>query len=228
MRDAPVSVPKRLLLSYIFDWILIMCVPPSAGIPSLTFFSGIALIGYGFSKVTPNHYPFSLTDPSISLPYTAHETVSTAVLVVVSLIAPAVIIVAVAFVFIPGSAASEALGEAPSRSVLWRYKIWEWNAGWLGLGLSMAGVFMATQGLKDLYGKPRPDLLARCNPDLSQIAAHTVGGLGSKLTDAATLVSWEICQNKSDDLKVDGFSSFPSGHSSSMAFLYIWEGIYRG
>ncbi|KAG2414001.1 hypothetical protein HFD88_003192 [Aspergillus terreus] len=211
MRDAPVSVPKRLLLSYIFDWILII---------------GIALIGYGFSKVTPNHYPFSLTDPSISLPYTAHETVSTAVLVVVSLIAPAVIIVAVAFVFISGSAASEALGEAPSRSVLWRYKIWEWNAGWLGLGLSMAGVFMATQGLKDLYGKPRPDLLARCNPDLSQIAAHTVGGLGSKLTDAATLVSWEICQNKSDDLKVDGFSSFPSGHSSisfaGLAYLSLW------
>ncbi|GAB1216066.1 hypothetical protein ATERTT37_005271 [Aspergillus terreus] len=139
-----------------------------------------------------------------------------------SLIAPAVIIVAVAFVFIPGSAASEALGEAPSRSVLWRYKIWEWNAGWLGLGLSMAGVFMATQGLKDLYGKPRPDLLARCNPDLSQIAAHTVGGLGSKLTDAATLVSWEICQNKSDDLKVDGFSSFPSGHSSRLAYLSLW------
>ncbi|KAL4888081.1 acid phosphatase/Vanadium-dependent haloperoxidase [Aspergillus ambiguus] len=207
MRDAPAHIPKRLLFSYVFDWILII---------------GIALIGYGFHKVTPNHHPFSLTDPNISFPYTAHETVSTAVLVVVSLIAPAVIILTVSFVFIPGSATSD----TPSRSLRLIYKIWEWNAGWLGLGLSVAGVFMATEGLKDLYGKPRPDLLARCNPDLSQVAANTVGGLGEKLTGAATLVSWEICQNPSETLKVDGFSSFPSGHSSfsfaGLTYLSLW------
>lgn len=73
---------------------------------------------------------------------------------------------------------------------------------------------MATQGLKALYGKPRPDMLARCDPDLSNIAAHAVSGLGRRLSGAPTMVTWEICQNKSDTLKVDGFSSFPSGHAS--------------
>lgn len=84
----------------------------------------------------------------------------------------------------------------------------------MGLGVAAAGVFMATQGLKALYGKPRPDMLARCDPDLSDIAAYAVGGLGPKLSGAPTLVTWKICQNKSDTVKVQGFSSFPSGHAS--------------
>ncbi|PLB43964.1 acid phosphatase/Vanadium-dependent haloperoxidase [Aspergillus steynii IBT 23096] len=183
LANARVGISKRLVLSYIIDWIFII---------------GIALIGYGFSRVTPNHRPFALTDQSISFPYTEDETVRTSVLVVVSLIAPAVII----------------------------FLIWEWNAGWLGLGLSVAGVFMATQGLKALYGRPRPDMLARCDPDLSDIASYAVGGLGQRLTEAPTLVSWEICRNKSDDLKVNGFSSFPSGHSSiafaGLAYFSLW------
>lgn len=129
---------------------------------------------------------------------------------VVALLAPAVIIVFVCLVLFPGSVVSKT---AP-RSVLWKYKVWEWNAGWMGLGLAVTGTFMATQGLKALYGKPRPDLLARCDPDLSNIAAYAVGGLGRKLDGAPTMVTWEICQNKSNTLKVDGFSSFPSGHAS--------------
>ncbi|PIG85484.1 PAP2 domain protein [Aspergillus arachidicola] len=143
-----------LLISYIIDWVFII---------------GIALIGYGFHKVTPNHHPFTLTDPSISFPYTIHETVSTAVLVVVALIAPGVIIVLVTLVIIPGSW---------GRAATWRVKVWEWNAGWLGLGLAVAGAFMATEGLKDLYGRPRPDMLARCDPDLGNIGDYVVGGLG--------------------------------------------------
>jgi membrane-associated phospholipid phosphatase len=73
---------------------------------------------------------------------------------------------------------------------------------------------MATEGLKDLYGQPRPDMLSRCDPDLSDIARYAVGGLGQRLEGAPTLVSWEICRNKADMLKYDGFASFPSGHSS--------------
>ncbi|KAA8652160.1 hypothetical protein EYZ11_000472 [Aspergillus tanneri] len=205
--SAHLSISKRVVLSYILDWIWII---------------GIALIGFGFSRVTPNQRPFSLTDPSISFPYTEHETVSNSVLVVVSLIAPAVLIVLVVLFFVPASTARE----SGSRSLLWKSKVWEWNAGWLGLGLSAAGVFMATQGLKGLYGRPRPDTLARCNPDLSDIAAYAVSGLGQELTEAPTMVTWEICRNTSDDLKVDGFSSFPSGHSSfafaGLTYFSLW------
>lgn len=170
------------------------------------------MIGYGFYTVDPNHHAFSLTDPSISYPFKAQETVPTHVLIIVSLLVPAAIIVLVALAVTPGSPAPD--GPKPSTSQTVRSKLWEWNAGWLGLVVSLAGVWMATQGLKDLAGKPRPDMLARCNPDVSKVAQYAVGGLGNIVQGAPTLVSWEICQNKSDMLRVDGFSSFPSGHSS--------------
>ena len=78
---------------------------------------------------------------------------------------------------------------------------------------------MVTEGLKDLYGKPRPDMLSRCNPDLSDIAAHVVGGLGQELPGAPILVSWTICQNTSRSLSRDGFVSFPSGHASCKYYM---------
>lgn len=166
--------------------------------------------------------PFSLTDISYSYPHTEDETISTGVLVVVSLIAPAVIIVAVCLLLTPGQSIdrSRADSHSSSRALLLRRKIWEWNAGWLGLGLACAAAFMATEGLKDLYGRPRPDMLARCDPDLENIATYAVGGLGQRLQGAPTLVSWDICRNKADLLKRGGFVSFPSGHSSRM-FIFL-------
>jgi membrane-associated phospholipid phosphatase len=84
----------------------------------------------------------------------------------------------------------------------------------MGLALALASAWTATQGLKTLIGKPRPDLLARCDPDVARVAEFTVSGLGESVRGAATLVSWEICRVKSDSLRIDGFASFPSGHSS--------------
>lgn len=170
------------------------------------------MIGYGFSKIDPNHHAFSLADPSISFPFTKVETVSTKTLILVSLFAPAIIIVVGAWVITPGTAAPD--GPKPTTSQILRRKAWEWNAGWLGLVVALAGVWMSTQGLKDLIGKPRPDMLERCHPDLSNVAKYAISGLGEQLQGATTMVSWKICQNKSDMLRVDGFSSFPSGHSS--------------
>lgn len=205
-----INTAKRflpMLISYVIDWVFIV---------------GIALIGYGFHKVTPNHHPFTLTDPSISYPHTTDETVTTAVLAVVALIAPAVIVVLATLVFIPGSQSQL----SPDRVTAWRLKIWEWNAGWLGLGLAVAGAFMATEGLKDLYGRPRPDMLARCDPDLSDVGAYVVGGLGTRLEGAPRVVSWEICRNRGKELVMDGFVSFPSGHSSfafaGLTYLSLW------
>ncbi|PYH92114.1 acid phosphatase/Vanadium-dependent haloperoxidase [Aspergillus ellipticus CBS 707.79] len=200
-----VHTPKRLVLSYIIDWVLII---------------GIGLIGYGFSRVTPNHRPFFLTDASISFPHKDKDTVTTSVLVVVSLVVPAVVIVLVAALLIPRP------GTGLSRALLWRYKVWEWHVGWLGLGLSYAGAYMATEGLKDLYGKPRPDFLARCAPGTSDVASYGVSGLGTSFAGAITMVTWDICRNKSNEVRVDGFSSFPSGHSSlafaGLAYLTLW------
>ncbi|KAJ6112364.1 hypothetical protein N7512_007688 [Penicillium capsulatum] len=188
------------------------------------FTRGLALIGYGFSRVTPSQHLFSLTDLDISYPYIKDETVSTETLVLTGLFAPAVIIMIGALLLVPGSAGSD--GARPSKSQILRRRIWEWNAGWMGLAVAVAGVWMSTQGLKDLVGRPRPDLLSRCNPDLSTVSAHALSGLGGHLRDAPTLVSWKICQDQSSRVVVDGFSSFPSGHSSfsfaGLGYLSLW------
>ena len=76
------------------------------------------------------------------------------------------------------------------------------NAGILGLGLSVAASITITGALKNLTGKPRPDVIARCIPD-PKWRQLSVG-----LTD------YSICTGDPVILR-DGFKSWPSGHSSS-------------
>src|ERR1700712_5541577 len=88
----------------------------------------------------------------------------------------------------------------------------------MGLALSLALAFFFTQGMKNLFGKPRPDMLSRCIPDMSpeSIRTHTVGGgYGSIFNPEWVLVSAAICTNTDTALVDDGFRSFPSGHASS-------------
>lgn len=79
--------------------------------------------------------------------------------------------------------------------------------------MSIALAMLITDSLKNLMGKPRPDMLSRCDPDLALLEAEGIG---------RGLVTWNICRNLEkgvgigfDDLR-DGFRSFPSGHASSM------------
>ncbi|KAL8881780.1 MAG: hypothetical protein Q9192_007722, partial [Flavoplaca navasiana] len=178
----------------------------------------IAAVGAGFWKITPNHRPFTLVDPSISFPHT-HEKISNAVLAILSLLFPAITIFVVAIVFVPGPSG---LAWAPSKQTgqTLKRKLWEWNTGWLGLGLSLAISFFLTQGMKNLFGKPRPDLLSRCDPDYENQAEYAVGGYPNVL-NGLYLVSSTICQQQDKALLNDGFSSFPSGHSS-----ISWAGLF--
>ncbi|EED20721.1 PAP2 domain protein [Talaromyces stipitatus ATCC 10500] len=207
VKPAIVRISKLLVTSYILDWILI---------------AGLAGIGGGFSSLTPSQRPFSLTDPDISLPYKPKDTVSSGVLIVIGLVIPAAIILLFSFALVPSL---HALKGTPF-ALIWRRKIWEWNAGWMGLALALAATFTATEGLKDLIGKPRPDLIGRCDPDLSQIERYAVGGLGALLQGAPTFVTYEICRNQGSELKNDGFAAWPSGHSSfsfaGMLYLTLW------
>jgi membrane-associated phospholipid phosphatase len=141
---------------------------------------------------------------------------------IIALIVPAVIIAVISLLFIPGPT----VAKGTPKSLIWRRKLWEWHTGWLGLGLSLAGAFFITSGLKDLVGKPRPDLLARCDPDLSNVGAHLVGGLGLLLEEAPLVVGVSICKNTDLSVLHDGFASFPSGHSSfswaGLLYLTLW------
>jgi len=95
------------------------------------------------------------------------------------------------------------------------------HAGWLGLVVSLAITGSVTNVVKgalppsriSLYsmvlcnpvvvGRPRPDLISRCQPSPGS-ANSPVFGL---VTDA-------ICTNTIEKVMNDGFRSFPSGHSS--------------
>ena len=84
----------------------------------------------------------------------------------------------------------------------------------MGLALSLALAFFFTQGMKNLFGKPRPDLLARCQPDIAHAADHAISTFGREFNAQWMLVSSTICKTKDKSLLDDGFRSFPSGHAS--------------
>ncbi|EEH08030.1 PAP2 domain-containing protein [Histoplasma capsulatum G186AR] len=198
---------KRLILSYVLDWILILAT---------------AAAGRILKFAEPNRHPFSLSDPSISFPFTVDESVTVTVLVLVSLVVPAAIILLVCVFFIQELTADR---NAPKARV-WQRKLWELNVGWMGLGIACAGSYVSTEAIKLIYGKPRPDLLSRCMPNLSDISSHVVGGQGQVIDGAPILVSYTICQETSEKLTREGFVSFPSGHSSlsfaCLTYLSLW------
>ena len=123
-------------------------------------------------------------------------------------------------------------------------KLWEWNSAWMGLGLGLATTFFFTEGLKNLIGMPRPDLLARCNLDPAAVQGFALGGgEGGKLPLWNLLVSSEACRQADAAMLDDGFASFPSGHSSCefvvlagiffffsglmlLSFLVSWAGMF--
>lgn len=80
----------------------------------------------------------------------------------------------------------------------------------------MVSQWFIINGLKNICGKPRPDLLARCQPDIQNVARYVVGGI-SNITSNGQLVSAAICTNSDTAMLNDGFRSYPSGHSSSSA-----------
>ncbi len=94
-------------------------------------------------------------------------------------------------------------------------RLWELNASLLGLGVSFATATIIFTGVKNLSGKPRPDFLARCNPDVGHVAAHRVGGYGQAVSELWVMVDGGICQQTDKSWLNDGFRSFPSGYATS-------------
>jgi len=181
----------------------------------LTCHSAIAAIGGGLNFITPYKRPFSLLDLSISFPFFP-ETISITTVGLVSIVAPGVIIAVVALLLVPGPKYSRQL----SRKNLLALKLWELEKGLAGLALSVACAFFITQALKNLFGKPRPNCIAACMPDLSRVAEHTIGGYGQSLDPRWTLVSATICTNPDTSVVNDAFRSFPSGHCT-----VAWAGM---
>ncbi|TFL07365.1 PAP2-domain-containing protein [Pterulicium gracile] len=125
---------------------------------------------------------FSVEDQAISHPYAVHERVPNFALYMVCLVAPFILQAAVNY---------------------WTVRsFWDSHNSSLGLVLALALTGSITQVTKVTVGRPRPDLLDRCQPP---------PGLSDpeyKLFDSS------ICTQTNLRIMRDGFRSFPSGHSS--------------
>lgn len=152
----------------------------------------LALINdvYGFRR------EFSLTDTSIQHTFATSERVPVWLLVVLAVIVPIVIVAIVS------------LGITRS--------VWDFHASLLSFILTHAIVVTATTMLKVTVGRPRPDLIDRCQP-----------AAGSTNRTPYGLATQSICTVALDSSKLrDGFRSFPSGHSSTafagLTFLSLY------
>ena len=148
-----------------------------------------------------------MTDPTLSYPLTK-ETIPNSILVLLSLILPAAVILLISLFLGLGPDHHN-----PTRTSSIRRKLWELNAGWMGLALALAVAFIISNGTKEVIGKPRPNLIARCNPDMSKALEAAVGGVGDQVDEGVKLYTWKICRNTGQVLD-EGFRSFPSAHSS--------------
>ncbi|KAF4121403.1 diacylglycerol diphosphate phosphatase / phosphatidate phosphatase [Geosmithia morbida] len=133
------------------------------------------------SFVTPFHRYFFINDTAISYPFAEHERV------------PVFMNIVYAF-FIP-------IGFLVAVNIAWGSSGLKHEATYLPLAISVTLTAFLTDIIKNAVGRPRPDLLARCNPagDLP---------IGSPLDISA-------CTTPHDSHRLqDGWRSFPSGHSS--------------
>ncbi|KAI8937442.1 hypothetical protein NX059_005164 [Plenodomus lindquistii] len=197
-------LPKRVIFSYIIDYLIIVVLIGAFGI---------------VDKIAPFHQHFSLDNYTLHYPYAVKERVPVIWLCVYVVAAPAVII-GIYTLVIDGLFSHQTTmpaGRSGIKRLSGRYRfkdrLWELNCGILGLGLSVGAAFVITGALKNAIGKPRPDLMSRCEADPKKIAAVRAVEY--------TLATIDICTQKDDYILQDGFKSFPSGHSSvSFAGLF--------
>ncbi|CAO1627419.1 unnamed protein product [Sympodiomycopsis kandeliae] len=139
---------------------------------------------------------FSLQDASIQHTYATSQRVPVWLLVVIAVIVPIII----QGIF----------------SLLITRSVWDFHISVLGLVVAHAISVSLTNILKVTVGRPRPDLIDRCQPRAGAANATPYG-----------LVTDSICTNPLDEhLVSDGFRSFPSGHSSTafagLTFLTLY------
>ncbi|GAA6006023.1 hypothetical protein JCM11491_004093 [Sporobolomyces phaffii] len=155
----------------------------------------VGLIG-GLTDKTGYKREFSLLDTSIQHIYAVHERITFGECIVYAGVIPAVLIAITA--------------------LLWRRSFWDLHNGILGLLLSVSITTVATQVIKVCVGRPRPDMLDRCQP-IEGAANLPVYGL-------ATVA--RVCTVQTGNIIDDGFKSFPSGHSSFAFAGLLYLSLY--
>lgn len=195
----------RVIISYILDYVFI-----------IGFVIGFFLL----DRIEPFHQHFSLDNKSLQYPYAVKERITIVEALLISIASPIVIIIFYTLV-IDGlfshhkSSSTDGTGR---RKLTGPYRLkdrlWELNCGILGLLLSQGLAFVTTQILKNVCGKPRPDIIDRCQP-----------APGSQDLPVYGLSNSTICQGDPVLIK-DGFRSWPSGHSSSSFAGLLYLSLY--
>lgn len=204
-------LPSRVVVSYTFDYIIIVVF--------VITFSAL-------DKAEPFHQRFSIRNKSLHYPFADPERIAPWLAAMVSVAFPLVVIIL--WTMVIDGLFSHHKKEAARRGYLRRgvytirERLWEMNAGFLGLGLSVAAVITIVGALKNLTGKPRPDLIDRCKPNPNWV--EPIDGL----------TGWKTCTGNPIAIR-DGFKSWPSGHAG-VAFgglgylslylagkLHIWD-----
>ncbi|KAI8583342.1 hypothetical protein K450DRAFT_223165 [Umbelopsis ramanniana AG] len=152
-------------------------------------------IFFAIDQLPPYRREFSLEDKTIMFPYAVHEHVPVWLLLVLCFIVPFVTI--------------------SLYSLLVRKSVRDFHNGILGLCLGLSMTIMMTDIVKITVGRPRPDMLDRCQP--------AAGSVDPPLG----LSNYTICTTDLNGyLMRDGFKSFPSGHSSfsfaGLGFLSLY------
>ncbi|KAK2590249.1 hypothetical protein QQS21_012065 [Conoideocrella luteorostrata] len=192
-----------LWLSFVLDWVILVA---------------LAIAGAFIGNLRPNNRPFSLDEPSISFPYKGYDTVSVSVLVVISIIVPGILIFCL----------SLAVAPRPNRSRQssdWLSRLWELHAGWAGLALSFVISWIFLNGMKNMFGRKRPNFLNRCWPDVSNVQKF-IAGNASYTSSTGRLVTREICLNPDASVIDEGSRSFPSGHCTIAAAGLVYLSLY--
>lgn len=137
---------------------------------------------------------FSLSDVSLRYPYAVNERVGIIALGFISYGVPFVVQCLVNFLTVQS----------------W----WDFHHSTLGLTLSLSMTRIITQFVKVTVGRPRPDLISRCQP---------VTGSADPLWGLSTV---DVCTQTVSRILEDGWRSFPSGHSSmsfaGLGFLALY------
>ncbi|KAL8715816.1 MAG: hypothetical protein Q9220_000483 [cf. Caloplaca sp. 1 TL-2023] len=152
---------------------------------------GFALLFIAFivveSTAEPFHRMFYLDDVNLQYPHALVERVSVRYNILYSGLLPFIIILLATFVIYPSRSGSTSLFHKPHVTTL-------------GLMTSIFLTAFLADVIKNAVGRPRPDLISRCNP--------------AKGTPKHELVTWKVCTETDHHTLHDGFRSFPSGHSA--------------
>lgn len=175
------------------------------------------VVGFYFiDSAEPFHQPFALANYTLQYPYATKERVTIVHAMMISAGFPVVVILVTTLLLdgmfshrkpVPGTTGYRARYTLKDR-------LWQLNCGIMGLFLAQASAFVLTDAMKICTGKPRPDLIDRCQPPL-----------GSHDPPLYGLSTYKICTQTDKAILRDGFKSFPSGHSSCACCLCCFVGL---